>query len=78
MHLNKVRVNDEFFYLYSSSNIIRVIKSKRVSWVGHVAGIGETRVTHSILVENSARKTTLGRPRRRWEDKSKTDLEGTA
>jgi len=77
MHLIKLRVKDEFYYMYSSPNIIRVIKLRRMSWAGHVAGIGETRVTHSVLVENSERKTPHGRPRHRWEDNSKTDLAGT-
>jgi len=78
MHLIKVRVNDEFYYPYSSPNIIRVIKLRRMSWAGRVAGIGETRITHSVLVEISARKTSLRRPWRRWDDNSKTDLERTA
>jgi hypothetical protein len=56
--------------LYSSPNIIRMIKSRRMKWVGHVARMGETRYAYRILV----RKRPPGRPRRRWVGNIKMDL----
>jgi hypothetical protein len=58
--------NEEINDLYSSPNIVRVIKSKRVRWVGHVAFMGEERDVYRVLVWKPERKTPLGRPRRRW------------
>jgi hypothetical protein len=66
--------NDELHSLYSSPNIVRVIKSKRMRWVGHVARIGEGRGVYRVLVGRSEWKRPLGRPRRRWEDNIKMDL----
>jgi hypothetical protein len=60
---------------YSSPNIIRVIKSKRMRWAGHVARIGEGRGAYRILVGRSERRRPLGKPRRRWEDNINTDLQ---
>jgi len=57
-------VND----LYSSPYIVRVIKSRRMRWVGHVARMGEERGVYSVLVGNPEGKRPLGRPRRRWVD----------
>jgi hypothetical protein len=54
--------------------IIRVIKSSRMRWTGHVARIWENRNAHRILVGNPEGKRPLGRPRRRWEDNIKMDL----
>ena len=53
---------------YSSLNIARVIKSRRMRWAGHVALIGERRGVYRVLVEKPEGKRPLGRPRRRWED----------
>jgi hypothetical protein len=66
--------NDEFHSLYSSPNIVRVIKSRRMRWAGHVACMGTGIGTYRVLVGRSERKRPLGRPRRRWEDNSKMDL----
>jgi hypothetical protein len=60
--------NDKFRNLYSLSNIVWVIKSKRMRWVGHVACMGEGRGVYRVLVRSPEGKRPLGRPRRRWED----------
>jgi hypothetical protein len=57
--------NEELHDLYSSPNIIRMIKSNRVRWTGHVARVGETRNVYRILVGKPEGKRPLGRPRRR-------------
>jgi hypothetical protein len=66
--------NDEFHSLYSSPNIVRVIKSRRMRWAGHVARMGEGRGVYRILVGRPESKRPLGRPRRRWKDNIKMDL----
>jgi hypothetical protein len=66
--------NDELHSLYSSSNIVSVIKSRRIRWAGHVARMGEGRGVYRVLVRRSERTRPLGRPRRRWEDNIKMDL----
>jgi hypothetical protein len=66
--------NDELYDLYSSPNIVRVIKSSRMRWAGHVARMGEGRCAYRILVGRPEGKRPLGRPRRRWEDNIKMDL----
>jgi hypothetical protein len=66
--------NDELHSLYSSPNIARVIKSRRMRWTGHVARMGEGRGVYKVLVGRSEGKRPLGRPRRRWEDNIKMDL----
>jgi hypothetical protein len=60
--------NEELQNLYSSPNIIRMIKSQRMGWAGHVAGMGEMRIMYTILVGKPDGKTPLGRPRRGWKD----------
>ena len=67
--------NEELNDLYCSSNIVRVIKSRRMRWAGHVACMEEGRVVHKVLVGKPEGKRPLGRPRRRWEDNIKIDLE---
>jgi hypothetical protein len=67
--------NEELNDLYSSPNIIRVIKSRRMRWVGHVAHMGEKRGAYQILVGRPEGRRPLGRPRCRWEDNIKTDLQ---
>jgi hypothetical protein len=57
--------NDELHSLYSSPNIVRVIKSRRMRWAGHVARMGEGRGAYRVLVEKPEGKRPLGRPRRR-------------
>jgi hypothetical protein len=66
--------NEELHNLYSSPSIIRVIKSRRMTWTGHVARMGERRNAYRILVGNPEGKRPLGRPRRRWVDNIKMDL----
>ena len=65
--LHNEQLNDR----YSSPNIVRVIKSRRMRCVGHVAGTGERRGIYMVLVGKSVEKRPLGRPRRRWEDSIK-------
>ncbi|KAJ4449417.1 hypothetical protein ANN_00816 [Periplaneta americana] len=60
--------NAELHALYSSPDIIRNIKSRRLRWAGHVARMGESRNAYRVLVGRPAGKRSLGRPRRRWED----------
>jgi hypothetical protein len=67
--------NEELNDLYSSPNIVRVIKSRRMRWAGHVARMGERRVVYMVLVGNPERKGPLGRLRRRWEDNIEMDLQ---
>jgi hypothetical protein len=57
--------NDEFHSLYSSPNIVRVIKSRRLRWAGHVARMGEGRGIYRVLVGKPGGKRPLGRPRPR-------------
>jgi hypothetical protein len=64
----------EFYALYSSTNIIRVTKSGRLTWAGHVAGMGMTRGTYRVLVEKPEGRRPLGRPRSRWKDNVKLGL----
>jgi hypothetical protein len=66
--------NHELHDLYSSLNIVRVIKSRRMKWAGHVALMGEERGAYRVLVERPEGKRPLGRPRCRWEDNIKMDL----
>jgi hypothetical protein len=66
--------NYELHSLYSSPNIVRVIKSRRMRWAGHVTRMGEGRGVYWVLVGRPEGKIPLGRPRRRWEDNIKMDL----
>ncbi|KAJ4435504.1 hypothetical protein ANN_18120, partial [Periplaneta americana] len=66
--------NTELNALYSSPDIIRNIKSRRLRWAGHVARMGESRNAYRVLVGRPEGKRPLGRPRRRWEDNIKMDL----
>jgi hypothetical protein len=65
---------EELHKLYSSPSIIRIIKSRRMRWAGHVARMGENRNAYRILVGIPEGKRPLGRPRRRWVDNIKMDL----
>ena len=60
--------------MYRSTNIVRVIKSRRLRWAGHVARMEEGRNAFKLLTGTSAGKRSLGRPWRRWEDKIRMDL----
>jgi hypothetical protein len=66
--------NGELRILYSSPDIIRQIKSRRMRWAGHVAHMGEGRNMYRVLVGKLEGKRPLERPRRRWEDGIKMDL----
>ena len=59
--------NEKCHSLYHSANIIRVIKSRRLRWVAHVARMEEGRSAFKILTSEPTGKRPLGRPRRRWE-----------
>jgi hypothetical protein len=67
--------NEELNDLYSSLNIVRVIKSRRMRWAGHVARMGEERGVYRVLVGKPEGKRPLGRPRRRWVDNIRMDLQ---
>jgi hypothetical protein len=67
--------NEELSDVYSLLNIMRVVKSRRMRWAGHVARMGEGRGVHRVLVGKPEGKRPLGRPRRRWEDNIKMDLQ---
>jgi hypothetical protein len=66
--------NDELHSLYSLLNIVKVIKSRRMRWAGHVARMGEGRGVYRVLVGRPEGKRPLGRSRHRWEDNIKLDL----
>jgi hypothetical protein len=66
--------NDELHSLYSSPNIVRVIKSRKLRWAGHVVRMGKGRGVYRVLVGKSEGKIPRGRARRRWEDNIKPDL----
>jgi hypothetical protein len=67
--------NEELNDLYPSPNIIRVIKSRRMRWAGHVARMGEGRGAYRVLVGRPEGRRPLGRPRLRWENNIKMDLQ---
>jgi hypothetical protein len=66
--------NEELHSLYSSPSIVRVMKSRRMRWAGHVARMGEVRGAYNILVGRPEGRKPLGRLRRKWEDNIKMDL----
>jgi hypothetical protein len=65
--------NEELHDLYSSPNIVRVIKSRRMRWAWHVARVGEERDVYRVLVGKPEGKRPTGRPRCRWENNIKRD-----
>ena len=67
--------NEELNDLYCSPNTVWVIKTRRMRWAGHAARKEEGRGVHKVLVGKPEGKIPLGRPRRRWEDNIKMDLE---
>jgi hypothetical protein len=67
-------LNEELHNLYSSPDIIRMIKTRNMRWTGHKARMGEKRNAYSILVGKPEGKRSLGRPRRRWVDNIKIDI----
>ena len=60
--------NEETNDLYSSPNIVRVVKSRRMRWAGQVARMGEERGVYRVLLGKPEGRRPLGRPRRRWVD----------
>ena len=67
--------NEELNNLYTSPNIVRVIKSRRMRWAGHVAHIRERRGIYRVSVGKLEGNRPLGRPRHKWEDDIKMDLQ---
>ena len=67
--------NEELNDLYCSPNIVRVIKSRRMRWAGDVAHMGEERGAYRVLVGKPEGKRLMGRPRRRWLDNIRMDLQ---
>jgi hypothetical protein len=67
--------NEELNDLYPLPNIVRVVKSRRMRWAGHLARMWEDRGVHRVLVGKPEGKRPLGRPRRRWKDNIKVDLQ---
>jgi hypothetical protein len=67
--------NEELNDLYCSPNIVRAIKSRRMRWAGNVARMGESRGVHGVLVGKLEGKRPLWRPRPRWNDNIKMDLQ---
>jgi len=67
--------NEELNDLYSSPNIVQVIKSRRMRWAGHVARMCEERGVYRVLVGKPEGRRPLGRPRRRWADNIRIDLQ---
>jgi hypothetical protein len=68
--------NEELHDLYSSPSTIRIIKSRRMGWTGHVTRTGEERNACRLLVRKPEGKRPLGKPRRRWVDNIRTNLAG--
>jgi hypothetical protein len=66
--------NAELYNSYSSPDIIRQMKSRRMRWAGHEARMGEGRNVYNILMGKPEGKRPLERPRRRWKDGIRTDL----
>jgi hypothetical protein len=73
--MNEKIHNEELNDFYSSPNCIHVIKSRRIRWVEHVARMLEKRDVYRILVGKPEGQRPLGRPRRRWENNIKMDLQ---
>jgi len=67
--------NEELKDLYSSPNIVRVIKSRRMRWAGHVTRMGEERGVYRVLVGKPEGRRPLGRPRSRWVYNIRMDLQ---
>jgi hypothetical protein len=68
-------IYEELNDLYSSTNIVRVIKSRRMRWAGHVARMGVGSSVYRIFMRKPEGKRPLGRPMCRWEDNIKMSLQ---
>jgi hypothetical protein len=68
------KLHNELNNLYSSPNIVRVVKSRRMRWAGHVARMGEGRGVYRVLVGKPEGRRPLGRPRHRWDNNIRMDL----
>jgi len=68
-------LNEELNDLYSSPNFVWVIQSRRMRWTGHVAHMGEEKGVYRVLVGKLEGKRPLGRPRHRWVDNIRMDLQ---
>jgi hypothetical protein len=66
--------SEELHILYSSPDIIRQLRSRRIRWAGHVAHVGEERKVNRVLVGKPEGKRPLRRPRSGWEDEIRMDL----
>jgi hypothetical protein len=66
--------NEELHDLYSSPNVVKVMKARRMKWGWHVARMGEKRNAYRLLVEKPEGRRPLGRPRRRWVNNIRMDL----
>ena len=66
--------NVELHNLYGLPDIVRLIKSRRLRWAGHVARMGESRTAYRVLTGSPDGRRPVGRPRRRWSDNVKRDL----
>jgi hypothetical protein len=73
LHSHSIKI--DIISLYSLPNLVRVVKSRRMRWGGHWARMGEGRGVHRVLVGKPEGRRSLGRPRRRWEDNIKRDLQ---
>ena len=67
--------NEELNDLYCSPNIVRVMKSRKMRWAGHEARVGERSGVYRVLVGKPEGKRSLGRPRLRWENNIKMNLQ---
>ena len=67
--------NEELNDLYTSPNIVWVIKSRRMRWAGNVASMGEEKEVYRVLVGKPEGKRPMGRPRRRWVDNIRMELQ---
>jgi hypothetical protein len=70
----RIKINHEIREKFKSSDIISVIKLRRLEWLGHVMRMNETRVARKILDDKPGGKRRRGRPRRRWLDVVEADL----
>jgi hypothetical protein len=67
--------NEELRELYSSPSIIRIIRSRRMRWAGHVARIGEKKNAYRLMVVKPEGKRPIGRPRHRWVDNTRIEMD---